>query len=197
VLFGTTFYGGAHDWGTAFSIPIAGGTPTVLYDFDGLAHGLEPSGKLARCGSNLYGTTYGGGAYGLGEVFGIPVTGGTPTILFSFDIVHGRHASGSVSLAGDTLYGVTGEGGGAHDSGTIYALTLPDFAKAGFDHDHDVDPDDLAVLVECMSGPAVQFSIGCDASDLDSDGDVDLSDFGIFQRCYSGANKPVDPNCAN
>jgi len=68
-----------------------------------------------------------------------------------------------------------------------------------YDHDGDVDADDLTELESCASGPAVPHSetLFCQQADFDSDGDVDQSDFGIFQCCISGENNPVDPNCTN
>lgn len=67
------------------------------------------------------------------------------------------------------------------------------------DHDADVDADDLVALTTCMSGPMVllESTSDCRVADFDADGDVDQSDFGIAQRCYRGANRAVDPNCAN
>jgi len=72
-----------------------------------------------------------------------------------------------------------------------------EFIAGDYDRDGDLDADDLAVFLACISGPAVGYAGDCLKADLDGDGDVDLVDFGIFQRCYGGANKPADPNCAN
>jgi len=72
-----------------------------------------------------------------------------------------------------------------------------EFIAGDYDRDGDLDADDLAVFLACMSGPSVVYTGDCRKADLDGDGDVDMVDFGIFQRCYSGANNPVDPNCAN
>ena len=44
---------------------------------------------LTLSGSTLYGATK-GGAVNDGTVFSIPVTGGTPATLFTFDGAHGR-----------------------------------------------------------------------------------------------------------
>ena len=70
------------------------------------------------------------------------------------------------------------------------------YAPADFDHDGDVDSDDLAVFQACVSGPGIAYSGDCAKADFDHDGDVDQTDYGIFLKCMSGAGVPADPNCA-
>ena len=72
-LYGTTYGGGAYGDGTVYSIPLGGGTPTVLASFDG-SNGSNPVGNLTLIGNTLYGTTYGGGAYNEGTVFAVNLT---------------------------------------------------------------------------------------------------------------------------
>jgi hypothetical protein len=56
-----------------------------------------------------------------------------------------------------------------------------------FDGDGDVDAEDLARFVECVSGPGIPYSEPeCGAADYDLDGDIDLFDFDAFQPSYSG-----------
>jgi uncharacterized repeat protein (TIGR03803 family) len=62
-----------------------------------------------------------GGAYGDGTVFSVPVSGGTPTTLVSFNGTNGEDPIGSLTLTGSTLYGTTLEGG-ANNNGTVFAL---------------------------------------------------------------------------
>jgi hypothetical protein len=64
------------------------------------------------------------------------------------------------------------------------------------DRDRDVDAEDLAVFIDCRSGPAVPNEEGCAQFDFDNDDDVDQDDFGVFQRCFSGDGIPADPDCA-
>jgi uncharacterized repeat protein (TIGR03803 family) len=52
-----------------------------------------------------------GGQYGEGAIFSIPVTGGTPTTLASFNGTDGEEPDGSLTLSGSTLYGMTVVGG--------------------------------------------------------------------------------------
>jgi uncharacterized repeat protein (TIGR03803 family) len=71
-LYGTTEQGGAHDYGTVFSIT-PGGVETVLYSFQGAvaSDGAYPYGSLLNVSGTLYGTTEQGGASGYGTVFAL------------------------------------------------------------------------------------------------------------------------------
>ncbi len=73
----------------------------------------------------------------------------------------------------------------------------PPSVPGDFDHDGDVDDDDLIAFKGCDAGPAVPVRAACDGRDLDRDGDVDSCDFGIIQRCHSGRNQPANPGCAD
>ena len=118
-LYGMTEEGGTNTIGTVFSIPVGGGTPTVLCSFDGTDGGQPQQGSLTLSGSTLYGMTLAGGTNGDGNVFSIPVGGGTATTLFSFDGTHGAGPFGSLTLSGSTLYGMT-LAGGTNGWGTVF-----------------------------------------------------------------------------
>lgn len=77
-------YSGQVGDGTIFSVPLTGGTPTVVASFNG-TDGSDPVGSLIQNGSTLYGITKSGGANNDGTVFSVPVSGGTPTVLASFN----------------------------------------------------------------------------------------------------------------
>ncbi len=64
-----------------------------------------------------------GGANSDGVIFSIPLSGGTPTVLYSFDGTHGQNPNGDSTLVGSTLYGMTPKGG-ANSDGTVFALNL-------------------------------------------------------------------------
>jgi uncharacterized repeat protein (TIGR03803 family) len=123
-LYGMTTWGGTSNLGTIFSIPTTGGTPTMLYNFDGM-QGDCPSGSLTISGSTLYGMTHYGGTNGMGVIFSIPMSGGTPTTLFNFDKLHGSYPLGSLTLSSDgsTLFGMSGAGG-TNDMGTIFSISV-------------------------------------------------------------------------
>ena len=65
-------------------------TSVSAVSFNG-TNGANPGGSLTLSanGSTLYGMTPYGGADGDGNIFSIPVTGGTPTTLFSFNGTNG------------------------------------------------------------------------------------------------------------
>jgi uncharacterized repeat protein (TIGR03803 family) len=91
-FYGTTVYGGPHNYGTVFEIT-AGGNLTTLHSFD-FSDGFGPGGLVQATTGNFYGTTSGGGASGAcgsngcGTVFEI-TAGGNLTTLHSFDFSDG------------------------------------------------------------------------------------------------------------
>jgi len=124
ILYGTTDQGGANSLGTVFSVPTAGGPPTTLATFNN-TNGANPVAGLTLSGNKLYGTTSGGGTAFLagGTVFSLPITGGTPTTLVTFNSTNGFVPSGGVTLSGSTLYGTT-QAGGAGNLGTVFSVSV-------------------------------------------------------------------------
>jgi uncharacterized repeat protein (TIGR03803 family) len=74
-LYGTTFGGGASQWGTIFEVtkPKNGRVAeTVLYSFTAAADGFNPhAGLVSDQSGNLFGVTYQGGTGGYGTIFEI------------------------------------------------------------------------------------------------------------------------------
>ena len=63
---------------------------------------------LTLSGNTLYGTTVErGGINGYGTVFSVPVSGGSPTVLASFNGSNGEMPDAGLTLSGSTLYGTT------------------------------------------------------------------------------------------
>jgi uncharacterized repeat protein (TIGR03803 family) len=88
-------------------------TYTILYAFTGTPDGAQPNGGLVRdAAGNLYGTTFYGGAGGIGAVFKLDTTG-KETVLYSFTGgPGGNYPNGGLVLdAAGNLYGTTSEGG--------------------------------------------------------------------------------------
>ena len=133
-LYGTAEFGGntslnnGSGYGTVFRLPVSGGTPTILAAFSG-SNGAVPVGNVTVVGNTLYGVTLQGGNmslnYGQGDgtVFSLPVTGGTPTALVTFNGSNGAAPEAGLTFSGHTLYGTTGDGG-YDNSGTVFALNI-------------------------------------------------------------------------
>ena len=130
VLYGTTTGGGTYNrYGTVFSVPVSGGTGTVLHSFNG-SDGLNPFCALTLSGSTLYGTTTDEGeSGGNGTIFSIPLGGGALTTLFRFNGSNGTSPGGSLTLIGSTVYGTTEAGGLNGGGGTVFSFNT---AGAGF-----------------------------------------------------------------
>lgn len=144
-LYGTAPYGGPLLRGAVFELaPGAGGwKETIIDGFGQKNDGAAPFAGLIRdANRNLYGTTRGGGAYGVGTVFELsPGAGGEwkETLLHSFDD-NGKDGVdpgwGALFMDGlGSLYGTTAGGGtyfcggddtpagGIGNCGTIFKLT--------------------------------------------------------------------------
>jgi uncharacterized repeat protein (TIGR03803 family) len=97
-----------------------GSTETVLYDFTGTPYDAALGGITDKAG-NLYGTTPGGGAAGLGAIFKVD-TSGNGTFLYSFTAGNGDGISPNPGLSmdsGGNLYGTTFLGG-SKNWGTVF-----------------------------------------------------------------------------
>ena len=112
---------GAYGYGTVFSVPLSGGSATVLASFNG-NNGDGPQAGLTLSGNTLYGTTF-AGSNGDGEVFSVPLSGGSATVLASFNGSNGDGPQAGLTLIGNTLYGTTLHGG-ANNDGTVFSVPL-------------------------------------------------------------------------
>ncbi len=124
-IYGTTYGGGAYDYGTVFKVTPKG-TLTTLYSFcsqSGCSDGAYPyAGLVPGTDGNFYGTTYGGGASDDGTVFEI-TREGTLTTLYSFDGTEGVNPVAPLIEATDgKFYGTTWLGG-ANGYGTVFEIT--------------------------------------------------------------------------
>ena len=84
------------------------------------------AGLVADLQGNFYGTTLGGGAFGLGTVFELAPDGHggwKETVLHSFNVTDGAQPyAGLVFDAAGNLYGTT-QDGGANQTGTVFELS--------------------------------------------------------------------------
>lgn len=128
-LFGTTSAGGA-GYGTVFEVALTptgyAATPTTLISFNYI-NGASPLASLiADASGNLFGTTYGGGAFGAGTIFEVANTATgyatTPTTLVNFNGSNGATPyAGLVADSSGNLLGTT-HLGGAFNAGTVFEL---------------------------------------------------------------------------
>ena len=135
-LFGTTYRGGANGDGTVFELVKTGSgyTEEVLYSFSGgTTDGFNPeAGLVADANGDLFGTTYRGGANGVGTVFELVKTGSgyTEEVLYNFSGSTNGGANpdsganpeaGLIADANGDLFGTT-TAGGANGVGTVFEL---------------------------------------------------------------------------
>ncbi|MGA2588470.1 MAG: choice-of-anchor tandem repeat GloVer-containing protein [Bryobacteraceae bacterium] len=122
VLYGTTYAGGAANYGTVFSLtppvpPATIWTEQVIFSFTGGTDGGHPEAGLTLASTGvLYGTTYSGGSAGWGVVFELaPATGGgwTQRALYTFSGgADGGSPEGGLTLGqSSVLYGTASFGG--------------------------------------------------------------------------------------
>ncbi len=130
-LYGTTYNGGVHNYGTVFKVDPATKVETVLYSFCSVGgtkctDGAWPAASLIRdTAGNLYGTTSYGGTDNGGTVFKLD-TEGQLTVLYRFcsavDCTDGNGPSAPlIRDAAGNLYGTT-SAGGANNGGTVFKL---------------------------------------------------------------------------
>ena len=131
-LYGTTISGGKFNDGTVFQLTRKGVLKDV-YDFgtSSSSDGVTPDAPVMQgADGKLYGTTYWGGATGLGTIYSL-TTAGVYKSLHSFNGTDGSHPqSGLVQGSDNFLYGTTLAGGGLGDgaffkintTGTTYSV---------------------------------------------------------------------------
>ena len=135
MLYGTTNFGGAYGYGTAFALDPKTGAETVLHAFGSGTDGFSPDGGLIAVKGTLYGTTDAGGVgycnpYGCGTVHSLDPKTGAETVLYSFcslqDCGDGMFPTAGLIEANGTLYGTTFYGGNKgcerQGCGTVFAL---------------------------------------------------------------------------
>ena len=124
-LYGTTPFGGSSGDGTIFRIRPDGSAFTVLKQLSFTNSGATPyAGVIEGKDGFLYGTTYSGGARGLGTVFKMSKDGLTYTVLRHFGLSFGDGnypRAGLVESFNGFLYGTT-TAGGTSGFGTVFRI---------------------------------------------------------------------------
>jgi uncharacterized repeat protein (TIGR03803 family) len=131
ILYGVTLFGGAHGFGTVFSLDLGSGAARVLHSFCGkkCLDGAYPYAGLITVKGALYGTTSQGGdracfGMGCGTVFAVDPATGAEKVLYPFkdNGSDGQEPVGNLIDIGGTLYGTSSQGGDTRE-GTVFALT--------------------------------------------------------------------------
>ncbi len=126
-------------------------------------------------------------------VAGILTTAGTGRVLAQTEVAKltasdaaaGDQFGISVSVSGDlAVIGAHGDDDAGTISGSAYVFDLP--TPGDLDGDGDVDLDDFAIFLDCVTGPGGGVPPGCDDGDLDVDNDIDYADFALFQEAFTG-----------
>jgi len=123
-FYGATPYGGAFGHGTVFKMT-PDGVLTILHHFAGGSDGAAPWAALVQANDgSLYGTTSVGGAFGLGTVFKMALTG-TISILHHFAGGNrdGAYGGSLVQATDGNFYGVGGSSGVGFCVGTVFKMT--------------------------------------------------------------------------
>jgi|HubBroStandDraft_2_1064218.scaffolds.fasta_scaffold38387_1 uncharacterized repeat protein (TIGR03803 family) len=114
-LYGATVVAGAGGGGTVYELSPSGGSWTfsLIYSFSGSA---GPAAALTMdAAGNLYGTTYGDGAYGFGNVFKLTKSNDSWTYTSLYDFTGGDDGANPMSNvvfdSAGNLYGTTPYGG--------------------------------------------------------------------------------------
>jgi uncharacterized repeat protein (TIGR03803 family) len=120
-VYGTAPSGGTLGFGGVFKITPTG-TYSVIFNFDGTAHGKTPrSGLTLGTDGSFYGTTWQGGVSNYGTIFKITSTAAL-TVLHNFAYSDGGNPySPPIQGADGNFYGATEAGGTG--SGTVYKIT--------------------------------------------------------------------------
>ena len=125
ILYGTTYFGGAHNNGEVFQVTTAGNL-TTLHSFcttTGCGDGeYSYAVPVQGADGNFYGTTYLGGSNGDGTVFKMSPTGALRT-LHNFAGSDGSQPLAGLAAGSDgNFYGTTNLGG-SHNSGSVFKIS--------------------------------------------------------------------------
>ena len=128
-LYGTTYAGGAHGYGTVFQLTPSGSgwTENILYAFQNLSDGGQPFGGVVfDSAGNLYAATSSGGSGNGGTVYQLMPSGGSWVFSLLYSFASGGYLPGSYDSltmdAAGNLYGTTKQDG-AHGAGSVFKLT--------------------------------------------------------------------------
>jgi uncharacterized repeat protein (TIGR03803 family) len=120
-LYGTTYSGGTHPWGTVFSLTTNGAFATLVSFME--TNGANPAAAPVQgADGKFYGTTFYGGAFGAGTVYSMTADGALSTVYSFTGEGDGANPSGVLVQGADGgFYGAT-TGGGLFAYGTVFRV---------------------------------------------------------------------------
>lgn len=123
-LYGTTFAGGKHKYGTIFRMDVSGGHFLIVHSFAANGDGASPNPELTELEGTLFGTTMHGGTLGYddGTIFSVNAQSLYKNV---YNAIFGMPYSGVVPVH-NRLFGTTITGGlpaCLQGCGTIYRLS--------------------------------------------------------------------------
>jgi uncharacterized repeat protein (TIGR03803 family) len=122
-LYGTVALGN-NGGGAVFSMNTNGSNFNLIYNFTpDSTNGSSPSGNLIWSGDRFYGTTAGGGSYGLGVLFSLRTNGTGFTVLHSFTSEEESSRTIALAVAGDTVYGLMEKNGNPYANATMFSVS--------------------------------------------------------------------------
>jgi uncharacterized repeat protein (TIGR03803 family) len=129
ILYGTTFGGGNHGYGTIFELTLTNGSwkerPLHSFNENGSDGYYPEAGLILDSAGNLYGTTFAGGPNGFGTLFQLTLIDGRwkekPVWSFGKSTDGKYPYAGLISDAAGNFYGTTTEGGD-YSGGTVFEV---------------------------------------------------------------------------
>jgi uncharacterized repeat protein (TIGR03803 family) len=122
-FYGTAYAGGTNGLGVVFKMTPAG-TLTTLWQFNGITDGSKPlAGLVQGPNNNFFGTTFAGGASGLGTVFAITPSGALTTLYSFTGGFDGANPAGGLVLGNNSRFYGTATGGG-NGTGAVFQIGM-------------------------------------------------------------------------
>lgn len=138
-LYGTTYRGGAFNFGILFEYDLILDTLISKFEFNGTSTGRDPEAvPLEASNGKLYGTTFQGGSNFVGILYEYDLTTDSATAIVDFSVTNGAGFKGPmIESSTGKIYGVTARGGmPSVDDGVVYEydiLTKTIIVRAYFD----------------------------------------------------------------
>src|SRR5208282_988764 len=151
-FYGTTWTGGANQFGTVFTFT-PNGTLTTLHTFDNTDGSYPYAGLVQLDGGDFYGVTEEGGTYNYGTVFKINLSGKLTTLYsFSGGLDGDTPVSTLIRATDGNLYGTASYDGLYPNFGTVFEITPSGELTTLFNLDSTDGSYPYAALVQATNG---------------------------------------------